>query len=1261
MLKRFAFLLVCTVAAALCFCTDRSVDNPYDPRYQGDYGLDVIWDSVAVDTMEVLRPYPLLWDNTGSLDYLKLELLSTPAGAVDARHFDSVQTSDSSSVYFTKKFTGNIALKGLRHNGDPDMFSRSVTVVNPYVIDGPKRVGLGREASLRVTRTDDQPIPSHIISVSWYVNDSLMADKRSLLTPFTTSSDVQAVASVHAELRDDIGNRLALDRFSVTFSGNPPRITSAEPIGSFLIGDTVAFTVRVSDKDRDSLMFRLLTENDTLNEPAFKPYAERYTLSANRPVLDTGALRFTVLLEDNTGLSAEPKVLERVEIGFNPPKATFVDSLQEVAIDKPYRVNVSSEHVQRYRWSSNLLENDTITDSSFIQLTSPDSLADTLIVQGLGSWGLTGERDSLILRPRDFTYTLEQLTFPDELPALHQRQWTVQAMLDSQPLPDSLVEYIWTIDPHDALDSIVDSGGTLTLFSADSADPFTLSVFAVVDGDTTPELQQRVTVRRFAPSVSFDRQKYVTDLNEPLTLQIRAQDSNSGGAVVKILYSLHSPTQDTTVDTLTEPGSRTQSFAEPGIWTISARALDDDGFFSEQATATIEVLVTQPYFPVTMRDTSVYINDETVFTVNADPGNSNDSIVAWRWDRDNDGTYDTTTSDSTHSMFFASPGTDTIRVSARNSIGDTTAKAMTVAVLVREGTPKVSTVKSDTNWTYINKPIEFTVGGSDENGVIVLVEIDWDGDETADSTTTNLSIRKLNATYTTSFSQPGEYTTKVRLTDEDGASSGWVAGSVITIDAGMPVIGGVTPDIEWIYDTLSIAIDASDNDQIITCSLSINDGSFLAVTGLSKDTVLDSAGWNRLTVRVTDNDGNTVQYRDSVLVRLGAPVVDSLIFETVWTHDDTAFTIHARDTNDTVVSWHVDWEGNNTWTTYSDSVVTHTYLTWGEKTVRIAAVDKDGISSDTLPVTINVRQGAPVLDSIRPEQVWINDDTTFTFHVRDTNGTVDTIIVAWGDGSGEIDTIVVDTVSPGNDTTARHRFPIAETQSYDLAVTLIDEDGIRTTTTYPVTVRKGEPRVWVEGDTLFVPTPAGGGVIDIPVNSIDSNGTIANYYWDFVQADGLDTNVIASWKTADSIYNDFTILTPNSPFRMAVFGKDDDGLMVGDTFWLYPDGPPDSTAIVFPGQDTSYVAKDPVTIQWTGLDEHDKLATEFAVMIDYPGGADQYDTLQSFQPATAYQQGDVFEYVFTPSAGGTYKIRILSRDRSNNLVLGRKREFGYPF
>jgi hypothetical protein len=289
---------------------------------------------------------------------------------------------------------------------------------------------------------------------------------------------------------------------------------------------------------------------------------------------------------------------------------------------------------------------------------------------------------------------------------------------------------------------------------------------------------------------------------------------------------------------------------------------------------------------------------------------------------------------------------------------------------------------------------------------------------------------------------------------------------------------------------------------------------------------------------------------------------------------------------------------------------------------------------------------------------WVNDDTTFRIASWDPNGTVDTVRLDWGDGS-ELDVITIKGTS--TDTAKKHRFPVAQSRSYDVQVTAIDDDGILSSSTFPVLVKEGAPRVWVEGDTLFVPTQGGGGDITIWVNGTDSNGNVETYFWDF-NPDPFDTNVAEQHQTTDStiVYNVVAPLVDN-PFEMAVFGKDDDGIVVGDTFWLYPDGPPDTTTIIQPAQDTTYIAKDSVIIRWLGLDQRDGLATEFAVMVDRPGGGDEYDTLQTFQPATACRNGDLFEHSFLPPAGGTYKIRILARDRSGNTTLGRKREFGYPF
>jgi hypothetical protein len=225
----------------------------------------------------------------------------------------------------------------------------------------------------------------------------------------------------------------------------------------------------------------------------------------------------------------------------------------------------------------------------------------------------------------------------------------------------------------------------------------------------------------------------------------------------------------------------------------------------------------------------------------------------------------------------------------------------------------------------------------------------------------------------------------------------------------------------------------------------------------------------------------------------------------------------------------------------------------------------------------------------------------------------------------------------------------------------MDDDSLSTSDTFDIFVKPGRPVVGIGGDTLFAPTTAGGGNIDIAVNSYDSNGTISSYYWDFVDADGLDTNNIELWKTSGSVYHDYPIPTPDQPFRMAVFAKDDDGLMAGDTFWLYPDGPPPVPALASPGADTVYSTNAPVVFKWTGLDNHDSLATEYAVLVDPPGTGTPEDTVQNFKPASRYIMEDTtIAHTYTPGALGVYSWRIVAKDMRGSTVISVTRQFNHP-
>ena len=274
---------------------------------------------------------------------------------------------------------------------------------------------------------------------------------------------------------------------------------------------------------------------------------------------------------------------------------------------------------------------------------------------------------------------------------------------------------------------------------------------------------------------------------------------------------------------------------------------------------------------------------------------------------------------------------------------------------------------------------------------------------------------------------------------------------------------------------------------------------------------------------------------------------------------------------------------------------------------------------------------------------WTNDDTTFHFSVFDTNGTVDSMLINWGDGSTNNLSIHAKTKIDST----RHKYPVVNKDSVFIRkVTLIDNDTISSITIDSVLVKVGRPKVWAGNstDTLFLPvTNAGNYVIRAHAN--DSNGTLKKFYWSF----STPFSLISADSTADSSVTHYISTNDiNTGYQMAVFGKDDDGIIGADTFFLYPDGPPPAPDTVSPIKNTVIPNGTSVTLQWKNEDKHDKANTLFQVIY----WTDQTDSVKvGFKPGTDYviqttNNINYYSCTFTPTFPSTKVVfwKVIAKD-----------------
>jgi PKD repeat protein len=146
------------------------------------------------------------------------------------------------------------------------------------------------------------------------------------------------------------------------------------------------------------------------------------------------------------------------------------------------------------------------------------------------------------------------------------------------------------------------------------------------------------------------------------------------------------------------------------------------------------------------------------------------SIVRYRWDRDGNGSYDTSDSiPRDYTYTFDAPGTYNAILEVLNNFGETATDVCTIAV-EQEG-PIATATASPSNGPV---PLEVTLicQGQAPNGAIVLWEWDFDGDGTFDHSSA------ASGTTSHTYDTVGEFAARCRVTDSAGLTG--VSGEINT-------------------------------------------------------------------------------------------------------------------------------------------------------------------------------------------------------------------------------------------------------------------------------------------------------------------------------------------------------------------------------------------------------------------------------------------------------------------------------------------------
>jgi PKD repeat protein len=139
-------------------------------------------------------------------------------------------------------------------------------------------------------------------------------------------------------------------------------------------------------------------------------------------------------------------------------------------------------------------------------------------------------------------------------------------------------------------------------------------------------------------------------------------------------------------DEMTREPVVARRYAQPGGFTTRVGVMDDEGI---GATGTVAVTVPSPGGLITVTGVTINpltprVGDRVTFVATAGGGTPTDYL----WDFDDDGRIDAVTTTATASWRYTRPGSNTLRVGARNAAGVETFSIFGLSISVQPGTPR---------------------------------------------------------------------------------------------------------------------------------------------------------------------------------------------------------------------------------------------------------------------------------------------------------------------------------------------------------------------------------------------------------------------------------------------------------------------------------------------------------------------------------------------------------------------------------------------
>jgi len=673
-----------------------------------------------------------------------------------------------------------------------------------------------------------------------------------------------------------------------------------------------------------------------------------------------------------------------------------------------------------------------------------------------------------------------------------------------------------------------------------------------------------------------------------------------------------------------------------------------------------------------LSDTSYFAVPFTLFWSGNDPNNNIDSAfilindtIKHRFDVDPG---DSSIENENYLITFSDTGDFILSVQLKDETGfvsDSFSLQKTFTVV--PGRPVITNFRPDTS--YINDTVRYAIDIDDNNVGNHSYQISFDN--------VNFSEWEVATSVNLSFTDTGWHKVYLKVKDITEFESALFIDSVY-IDPGKPVVTAILDnDSIWIHDSLNAEINVRDDNSLLSWLYydiagiidSVNISGYFE-KDIIRPVAFNNEGEKIVKIWAVDIEGivsDTVP--SSLVVLLGAPEVSSVSLDksVVYVNDSVQITVQASDVNDTLKRVSLDLVGDTAAeivTNLSAPSITNSYsFAWpvsesGSQTLRVLVYDNDGIQSTVYDTTIMVELGAPEVDSISLDTVWVVDNNTYQVYGSDINGDIDSFEVSFDSGSTWIGS---------NTGSVDHGYDTSQWGEQLVYTRVMDDDSVWSSVSQlPVYVRLGRPVISLAdfGDSIQI-VPGTGGELDtmfykweavsqttVKINSTDTNGTLIKYYWDWDEGFIPDDSTDISELKYGIDTNDVHLIRAKT--------KDEDGLVTEElSFLVYPDAPPKAISI------TQDKLASVVNILWSGKDVHDGDLTEYRIIISQGSTVNDVDIEVDFTEGINYESGSSygrdFMYVFSTGVSmAEYSYKIVARDQRGSIVESSQGGFFFP-